>query len=96
VCQPDALLLFKSGAVLIVEVKLTHTANAWWQLRKLYEPVVKALTNHSHPVYVVEICKSGDPLISFPEKVKMHSQGSLEDVKAFWTNEFNLVIMKKV
>lgn len=64
-CQPDALLFFPRR-VTIVEVKLTHCAKAWWQLRRLYEPVV-AKVFPSRRVELVEIATAFDPAVATPE-----------------------------
>jgi hypothetical protein len=38
---------------------------AWWQLRKLYSPVVAALTGRM--VYCIEVCRVFDPQMPFNE-----------------------------
>jgi len=68
-CQPDALLLGDRG-VAILEVKLRHMPEAYWQLRHLYEPVVRVIYPKL-PVCVVEICRSYDPATPFPEEVRV-------------------------
>jgi len=73
-CQPDGLLFdFDRGLITIVEVKLTHTPKAWWQLRRLYEPVVRA----AFPVWdvaVVEVAGACDPHRKFPEAITVVSE----------------------
>ena len=39
-CQVDGLARV-NNLLIVFEVKTTFTSDAWWQLRKLYEPVVK-------------------------------------------------------
>lgn len=40
--QPDGLIIdVNLGRITIVEIKLRHTKRAWWQLRQLYQPVVR-------------------------------------------------------
>jgi hypothetical protein len=42
VCQPDYFAInARLGTLLIVEIKLTRRAEAWWQLNALYEPVLR-------------------------------------------------------
>lgn len=42
--QPDWLgFCFERGLICIVEVKLTRSPKAWWQLNKLYRPLVERL-----------------------------------------------------
>lgn len=67
-CQPDGLVLFASGWTLIIEIKLAHTLSAWFQLRKLYQPVVTKL-NPTRPIRVVEICQLADPQVLLPEPI---------------------------
>lgn len=67
-CQPDFLLLSEEARrCIIVEIKLSHTADSWKQLRQLYEPVL----THILPLYsfaLVEVCKWLDPHLAFPER----------------------------
>lgn len=86
-CQPDGILLFNTRLVL-VEFKYQHTVDAWQQLRLLYEPVVEAL----HPgkeISVLEIVKWFDPLVAFPEPVRL-----VPDVKEHKGREFGVHIWK--
>lgn len=63
-CLPDGIL-FREKDLVIIEIKLRHTADAWWQLRKLYQPVaVKAM---GRPVRLLEICKYYEPEVRVPE-----------------------------
>lgn len=73
-CQPDGLLI-RDHEVVLVEVKIAHTQRAWWQLRKLYAPVVKKLFPH-RDVIVLEICKTCDTRMSFPEPITYHASFS--------------------
>lgn len=68
VCQPDAIIRWGTSVV-VVEVKRSHTADAWWQLRRLYEPVVSmALRTLTHPL---EICRTYDPAVYIPDPVEL-------------------------
>ncbi len=87
-CQPDALFIRSDGSVLIVEMKLTHTLNAWWQLRRLYQPVVERLYNRE--AFVLEVCRTGDPLMRYPEPVELYER--VEDLKH--DAKFNMLILK--
>lgn len=66
-CQPDALLVNQElKHCAIVEIKLQHTPHAWWQVRQLYEPVLRRVyTNYAFSA--MEIVKWLDPSIAFPE-----------------------------
>ena len=72
-CQPDGLLFdFKNGRIIVVEMKYQHTADAWWQLRKLYVPVLQAAFPHTLWKFsVCEVVKWYDPATVFPEQVEM-------------------------
>lgn len=85
-CQPDALLVTEEH-VLIVEIKHTHTQNAWWQLRRLYEPVVRALDKRL-PIYVCEVCKFADPHAAFPEEICLWESPAV----AMWPGKFNVLM----
>lgn len=67
-CQPD-LLLETPSEIFLCEIKLSHTVDAYWQLRHLYEPVVSRL--HERPVRLVEITKSFDPVVRFPAPMRL-------------------------
>lgn len=43
-CQPDGLIFdLNAGRITIVEIKLSHTADAFYQLMYLYLPVIEAM-----------------------------------------------------
>jgi len=66
-CQTDGLLHIPSTETLVIfECKTSFTSDAWWQLRKLYEPVVRAVYEPRHVHHVV-VCKHFDPVVQFPE-----------------------------
>lgn len=62
---PDGLLRLHNDLV-IVEVKYSHTDLAWWQLRKLYEPLLQQLTWAR--IFLLEVCKTYDPGVALPEE----------------------------
>jgi len=72
-CQPDGLLFSKDLSVItIVEVKLKHTAKAWWQLKHKYLQVVR----YCYPwatIHFVELVKWYDISIPFPEEVALRA-----------------------
>jgi hypothetical protein len=72
-CQPDGLIFdFNRGIITIVEFKLKHTSDAWWQTRKLYEPVVSHVFGKTLWRYtIVEIVKWFDKEVPFPETFNM-------------------------
>jgi len=68
---PDGLYFDSVGSAVVFEVKSQHMPEAWWQLRQLYEPVVRAL-NFVNRVACVEVVKSFDPGMGFPEPVQSY------------------------
>jgi hypothetical protein len=72
-CQPDGLLIdVAAGIILIIEVKYQHTTDAWWQMRRLYEPVLSRIFPESLWTFkTLEIVKWYDPLVNWPEDIRM-------------------------
>jgi len=67
-CQPDALVINRAAATcLIAEVKYQHTADAWWQLKQLYQPVL-AVALPLFTFKLLEIVHWYDPLVAWPER----------------------------
>lgn len=68
-CVPDGIYLPRKfgDPIFVFEIKTQHMPEAWFQLRKLYEPVVRAKFPLS-PVGCIEVCRSFDPEMQFPEK----------------------------
>jgi hypothetical protein len=43
-CQPDGLIIdARAGIVYLIEVKLKHCPEAYWQMRRLYLPLLRYL-----------------------------------------------------
>lgn len=67
-CQPDCLLVDREACkVTAIEIKLQHCYEAYVQLRKLYEPVLRFM----FPQYAfaaVELVQWHDAHVVFPEK----------------------------
>lgn len=72
-CQPDGLLFdFFRGRLTIIEIKLRHTSDAYYQLRQLYEPVIRILFPSSlWDIRCCEVVKWYDPAIAFPGQVQL-------------------------
>jgi hypothetical protein len=68
--QPDGLLFnIPKGRVTIFELKLKHTADAWWQLRKKYEPLLHTWLEGHYHIEVCEMVQWYDGTAEFPENV---------------------------
>lgn len=72
-CQPDGLLFdVRARRIYLLEFKLAHTSDAWWQLNHLYLPVVaKAFPPDLWDYITIEVCRWFDPDTKTPEKPKM-------------------------
>lgn len=67
---PDGLLFtpdFKR--VLLIEVKLRHSGDAWYQTNKFYKPVIEKAFPKSVEVIPVEVCQFYDPRVQLPQAV---------------------------
>lgn len=64
---PDGLYFEADGTAYVFEIKSQHMPEAWWQLRRLYEPVLRALPAVQR-VSCVEVVRSFDPSMGFPEE----------------------------
>lgn len=88
-CQPDILLLdYQNKCAVVVEVKLRWTPDAWWQLQRLYIPVLqRALSDW----ILIPLCitKSYDPAIPVPEEVRF-----CDDLFDASPGNFNLLVVK--
>lgn len=70
-CQPDAFWAdHDNKRVYVFEVKLSHTSNSWWQLQRLYIPVLRVIFP-GYEFVPIEICKWYDPHTAFPVIFKL-------------------------
>lgn len=66
-CQPDGVLLHRDALRgLIIEIKLQHTTEAYYQTRHLYQPVLEKIFP-GFSFSILEVVKWLDPHIKFPE-----------------------------
>lgn len=68
-CIPDGVDVFEDKVVLS-EIKYQHTPDAWWQMRRLYEPLLRRFFPTA-AVSLLEICRTYDPATPFPEVVRL-------------------------
>lgn len=68
--QPDGFILdVESGRISIIEIKLRHTIQAWQQLRRLYEPLLRHLFREGEWTFsCCEVVGSYDGRVAFPEQ----------------------------
>lgn len=67
---PDGILRI-GGTLVVIEVKLSHTERAWWQLNRLYAPLLRQLVIPSVSLRCVEICRHYDPDAQFPSPSRL-------------------------
>lgn len=88
-CQTDGILFdLYNRRLTIVEVKLQHTVDAWWQLRHLYLPVLtKVFPPDLWEYAIVEVVRWYDKAVAFPEPVKL-----VGDIQSLACGEFGVHI----
>lgn len=89
-CIPDAVAR-EGDDIIVIEVKIQHMPEAWWQLERLYRPV---LETHFKPrrLRALEIVQSFDPAMPFPISVEV-----FETIASFKDSDvpFGVVVWKK-
>lgn len=84
-CQTDGVLLDRQSLSLtILEIKYSHTATAWWQLFRLYLPVLERLFDgYGYEFRCLEVCKWFDPAVKCPQRPRL-----CEDITTVKPGEF--------
>ena len=91
---PDAILIGFSrmlNTIVILEVKSQHMPEAWWQLMKLYRPVLQAGFQNFN-ICCVEVVKRYDPQLRWPTEPAEHVL--YEDLKCAVETPLALGILK--
>lgn len=72
-CQVDGVLRIREQhALTVVEIKYNHTDLAWWQLFRLYIPVLeRVFEGHGYEFRGVEVCKWFDPAVRCPQPARI-------------------------
>ena len=66
---PDGLLFSSDWkSVVVVEIKLRHSGDAWWQLERFYLPIVRESLRPLN-VTTLEVCRYYDPAVRLPRPV---------------------------
>lgn len=70
ICQPDGILFdVEKGDIVLVEIKLRHCQEAYWQLRKLYLPLLRQMFPPSlWRIRCCEIVRWYDAEVQWPER----------------------------
>lgn len=87
-CQPD-LVLDDGHSLVACEVKIRWTVDAWWQLRRLYLPVLARAHFDRTPVFALCITRSYDPAVAAPEPVVL-----VDDLMDCKPDQFNLLVVR--
>lgn len=73
--QPDGLCPdVKRGIIFLVEIKIKHTADSYFQLLDRYVPLLDFYFNRPDRMWKiapVEVCRWYDPMVAYPCKVVM-------------------------
>jgi len=78
-CQVDGLTT--KGPLILFEVKIRFTSDAYFQLHQLYKPVVEKA--FGRPVdALVQVCRYYDPASPFPEPVRLLEEINTEAILA--------------
>lgn len=85
-CYPDGIL-YLPDRIVIFEVKLQHMPEAWWQLKRLYAPVIAECLDVSRrqQIQLIEIVKSYDPQMPFPVEVEI-----IESLRSWVSNPMKI------
>lgn len=72
-CQPDGLIInLNTGIITVIEVKLKHTGQAYYQLLNLYLPVLACIfPQKMWKLVPCEVVKWFDPITPFPTQVQL-------------------------
>lgn len=77
-CQPDGILIFPHSAKIVVtEIKLRHTREAYYQLFELYLPVVMHTFGHIWRYGCLEVVRWYDPSESVPKTAHLCKEPSV-------------------
>lgn len=83
--QPDGIAPdVKRGIIFLVEIKIKHTPDSYFQLLDRYVPLLDAFFNSTERLWriaPIEVCRWYDPLTAYPCKVKMIDQLHLAEPK---------------
>lgn len=87
-CQPDFILQREGEAlVLIGEIKRVFHPDSWWQLERIYSPVVRIALPFATSFICICVCRSFDPAVRLP--AVPHLIRTLEEAQE---GEFNILV----
>ncbi len=89
-CQPDGWLIdMQRGILTIIEIKVSHNTDSWWQIRHLYEPVTRFLFGKDWKYAACEVTRFCDPSVKFPEDITL-----TPDPKMLWAGAFGVHVWR--
>lgn len=95
-CRPDGVLL-RGPFCIIMECKVHHTPDSFFQLRELYEPVLrKYFAGDIHNYMVIEVVRNFDPATPYPCRTQVLGAVDIEDYLSMPqpTNEVGVWVWK--
>lgn len=88
-CSPDFIVIdVILGLITVVECKLTHTEDAYYQLNNLYIPVIKKLFP-GFEVRGIEVCKNFERSTRYPV-----TPAIVNTFKGDWMGGANVMVMR--
>lgn len=75
-CQPDGVLFTpETNRITIIEFKYNHTELAWWQMFRLYKPVLERVFEaERYDIACCEVVKWFDPAAKMPMPTKLRAR----------------------
>ena len=71
-CQPDGLIVdVRRNTLTIIEFKLRHTSDSWFQLRLLYYPIIRRMFGQAWHIRILEVAKYPNPEVIIPENAAL-------------------------
>jgi hypothetical protein len=78
-CRPDGVLVFNHiASAVIFEAKVHHISDSYFQLRELYEPVVRKFLLVDR-VVCIEVVRHFDPLLPYPCRTQLLNLLEVQD-----------------
>lgn len=87
-CQPD-LLVIRGAITLVCEIKLRWTVDAWWQLQRLYLPVLRVAHGSGRVFVPVVVCGGYDPALPPPDPAHL-----IDNLASAEPDKFNILVWR--
>lgn len=90
-CQVDGLIA-SVPCPIVFEIKIRWMDTAWWQLVKLYSPIVECALESTHKPSLVAIVRSFDPAVVVPKPPRLLD--GAEQIPELDPGEMGVVVWK--